>query len=93
MATPRGTINGSEAVIKALTSLGIEVVFANPGTTEMWLVSALDKAQGGVRCILGALRVDHTRARHMHTHIPTRPNIHAHAQTPLLDLQAYKRTW
>jgi thiamine pyrophosphate-dependent acetolactate synthase large subunit-like protein len=43
---------GAEAVVAAAAAAGIKVCFANPGTTEMWTVSALDK-QPGIRCVLG----------------------------------------
>ncbi|MFJ9898370.1 acetolactate synthase large subunit [Streptomyces sp. NPDC091280] len=35
-------MNGAEAVVATLRACGIEVILANPGTTEMHLVSALD---------------------------------------------------
>lgn len=45
-------MNGAECVVKTLMSGGVDVCFANPGTSEMALVAALDKAPG-MRCILG----------------------------------------
>jgi len=36
-------MNGSEALIKALADAGVDTCFANPGTSEMSLVAALDK--------------------------------------------------
>ena len=45
-------MNGASCVIKAAKDAGIEVCFANPGTTELPLVVALDSV-GGVRPILG----------------------------------------
>eukprot|EP00951_Prasinocladus_malaysianus_P044490 scaffold574823_cov45-Prasinocladus_malaysianus.AAC.1 len=33
---------GAERMLEAASELGVEIVFANPGTTEMWLVGALD---------------------------------------------------
>jgi len=45
-------MNGAECVIKAAKDSGIEVCFANPGTTELPLVVALDTV-GGVRPFLG----------------------------------------
>ncbi len=41
-------MNGAEAAIQSLRDGGVEVCFANPGTTEMHLVAALD-AVGGIR--------------------------------------------
>lgn len=43
---------GAEAVVQAAAQAGIDVCFANPGTTEMWFVSALDKYTG-IKSILG----------------------------------------
>ncbi|MFK0160887.1 acetolactate synthase large subunit [Streptomyces sp. NPDC090493] len=36
-------MNGAEAVVATLRACGVEVVFANPGTSEMHLVAALDR--------------------------------------------------
>ena len=35
-------LNASDALIKTLINNGLEVVFANPGTSEMHLVAAID---------------------------------------------------
>ncbi len=45
-------MNGASCIIKAAKDFGIEVCFANPGTTELPLVVALDTV-GGVRPVLG----------------------------------------
>ncbi len=45
-------MNGAERVIQAATAHGLEVCFANPGTTEMPLVNALDTVPG-IRAVLG----------------------------------------
>lgn len=45
-------MNGAEALIETLQASGVEVCFANPGTSEMQLVAAIDK-QEGMRAILG----------------------------------------
>lgn len=45
-------MNGAEALIATLNQCGVEVCFANPGTSEMQLVAAIDK-QHGMRAILG----------------------------------------
>ena len=54
MATPSPgkAMNGAEVIIKIAHECGIDVCFANPGTTEMHLVGALDTVPG-VRPILG----------------------------------------
>ena len=36
-------MNGAESLINALAEQGIDACFANPGTSEMQLVAALDK--------------------------------------------------
>jgi len=45
-------MNGAEALIQTLNDSGVEVCFANPGTSEMQLVAAIDQ-QEGMRAILG----------------------------------------
>ncbi len=45
-------MNGAESLIRTAIAAGVEVCFANPGTTEMPLVAALDSANG-LRPILG----------------------------------------
>ena len=45
-------MNGAESLIQTAVGAGVEVCFANPGTTEMPLVAALDSVRG-VRCVLG----------------------------------------
>jgi acetolactate synthase-1/2/3 large subunit len=48
----RGDLTGADALVAAAAAAGIEVCFANPGTTEMPLVTALDEVPG-VRAVLG----------------------------------------
>ncbi len=45
-------MNGAESLVHTLLCGGIDVCFANPGTSEMHFVAALDRAPG-MRCILG----------------------------------------
>ena len=45
-------MNGAEAFIETLYACGVNVCFANPGTSEMQLVAAVDR-QHGMRAILG----------------------------------------
>ena len=45
-------MNGAEALLRTAHAAGLEVCFANPGTTEMQLVAALD-ALPGMRAVLG----------------------------------------
>jgi acetolactate synthase I/II/III large subunit len=44
-------MNGAESLIGTLAKSGVEICFANPGTSEMHLVAALD--QSSIRCVLG----------------------------------------
>jgi acetolactate synthase I/II/III large subunit len=45
-------MNGAEILIRTALAAGVDVCFANPGTTEMPLVAALD-AVDGMRAVLG----------------------------------------
>ncbi|KAI3427920.1 hypothetical protein D9Q98_006312 [Chlorella vulgaris] len=52
--------NGAETLLRAAVDAGLEVCFANPGTSEMHFVSAIDSVsantagiKGGLRAVLG----------------------------------------
>ncbi|HXC56972.1 MAG TPA: acetolactate synthase large subunit [Rhizomicrobium sp.] len=45
-------MNGAESLVRTLVASGVEVCFANPGTSEMHFVAALDRAEG-MRAVLG----------------------------------------
>jgi acetolactate synthase-1/2/3 large subunit len=45
-------MNGAESLLASLLRNGVEVCFANPGTSEMHFVAALDRVRG-MRCVLG----------------------------------------
>jgi acetolactate synthase I/II/III large subunit len=45
-------MNGAESLIATLLDGGVEVCFTNPGTSEMHIVAALDRAPK-MRCVLG----------------------------------------
>ncbi|HYC47877.1 MAG TPA: acetolactate synthase large subunit [Burkholderiales bacterium] len=45
-------MNGAESLVRTLLKGGVDVCFANPGTSEMHFVGALDRVEG-MRCILG----------------------------------------
>jgi acetolactate synthase-1/2/3 large subunit len=45
-------LNGAESLVRTLVEGGVEVCFANPGTSEMHFVAALDRVDG-MRCVLG----------------------------------------
>jgi len=46
------TMNGAESLVRTLVAEGVDVCFANPGTSEMHFVAALDRVPG-IRCVLG----------------------------------------
>jgi acetolactate synthase-1/2/3 large subunit len=50
--TTQAETSGALALVRTAAELGVGVCFANPGTTEMPLVSALDQVPG-VRAVLG----------------------------------------
>lgn len=39
-------MNGAESLLKSLIDAGVEVCFANPGTSEMHMVAAMDRIEG-----------------------------------------------
>jgi acetolactate synthase-1/2/3 large subunit len=45
-------MNGAESLARTLVACGVDTCFANPGTSEMHFVSALDRV-AGLRCVLG----------------------------------------
>src|SRR5512134_1564262 len=45
-------MNGAESLVRTLLASGVDTCFANPGTSEMHFVAALDKV-AGMRCVLG----------------------------------------
>jgi acetolactate synthase-1/2/3 large subunit len=46
------SMNGAESLVKTLLACGVDTCFANPGTSEMHFVAALDRV-AGMRCVLG----------------------------------------
>jgi acetolactate synthase I/II/III large subunit len=52
MTTPTSEMNGAESLVHTLAASGVSMCFANPGTSEMHFVAALDRIPG-VRCVLG----------------------------------------
>ncbi|HQU10525.1 MAG TPA: thiamine pyrophosphate-binding protein, partial [Acidiphilium sp.] len=44
-------MNGAESLVHTLIACGIDTVFANPGTSEMHFVAALDRIPG-INCVL-----------------------------------------
>ncbi len=45
-------MNGAESLVRTLVASGVDTCFANPGTSEMHFVAALDRV-AGLRCVLG----------------------------------------
>ena len=45
-------MNGAESLVQTLLDSGVDTCFANPGTSEMHFVAALDRIPG-MRCVLG----------------------------------------
>jgi acetolactate synthase I/II/III large subunit len=45
-------VNGAKSLVESLLRSGVDTCFANPGTSEMHFVAALDQA-AGMRCVLG----------------------------------------
>src|SRR4030081_3864633 len=45
-------MNGAESLVRTLVAGGVDVCFANPGTSEMHFVAALDRVEG-MRCVPG----------------------------------------
>src|SRR5256885_12966900 len=45
-------MNGAESLVRTFVGGGVNVCFANPGTSEMHFVAALDRVEG-MRCVLG----------------------------------------
>lgn len=45
-------MNGAKSLVETLLKSGIDTCFANPGTSEMHFVAALDQSVG-MRCVLG----------------------------------------
>jgi hypothetical protein len=41
-----GGMNGAESLVRTLVTGGVDLCFANPGTSEMHFVSALDRVDG-----------------------------------------------
>ena len=45
-------MNAAEALVQSAVAAGMDTCFANPGTTELPLVAALDRV-AGIRAVLG----------------------------------------
>jgi acetolactate synthase I/II/III large subunit len=67
-------MNGAEAILQSLIGGGIEVCFANPGTSEMHFVSALDRIES-IRCVLGLAETVVTGAADAYARISGKPAV------------------
>ncbi|MFQ5513246.1 MAG: acetolactate synthase large subunit [Myxococcota bacterium] len=65
-------MNGAECLVRSAQRVGVEVCFANPGTTEMHLVAALDRVPG-VRAVLGLFEGVCTGAADGYARVSGRP--------------------
>ena len=65
-------MTGAEAVMRTAAAAGIDVCFANPGTTELYLVEALDRCPE-IRSILAVFEGVCTGAADGYTRITGRP--------------------
>ncbi|MCY1290074.1 putative acetolactate synthase large subunit IlvX [compost metagenome] len=52
MSNSTAPMNGAESLVRTLLECGVDTCFANPGTSEMHFVAALDRIPG-MRCVLG----------------------------------------
>jgi len=50
--TTSHSMNGAKSLVKTLLASGVDTCFANPGTSEMHFVAALDETPG-MQCVLG----------------------------------------
>src|ERR1700686_1293015 len=67
-----GGMNGAESLVRTLVGGGVDACFANPGTSEIHLVAALDRVPG-MRCILGLVEGVCTGAADGYARMAERP--------------------
>lgn len=67
-------MNGAESVVRSLHAAGVDVCFANPGTSEMQFVDALDRT-GLMRCVLGLFEGVATGAADGYARMAHRPAV------------------
>ncbi len=65
-------MNGAESLVHTLLAAGVDTCFANPGTSEMHFVAALDRV-AGMRCVLGLFEGVVTGAADGYARIAGRP--------------------
>jgi acetolactate synthase I/II/III large subunit len=67
-------MNGAESLVRTLLASGIDTCFANPGTSEMHFVAALDRIPG-MRCVLGLFEGVVTGAADGYARIADKPAV------------------
>src|SRR6202047_2308856 len=67
-----GMMNGAESLVRTLVAGGVDVCFANPGTSEMHFVAALDRVEG-MRCVLALFEGGVTGAADGYARMAERP--------------------
>ena len=65
-------MNGAESLVRTLIASDVNLCFANPGTSEMHFVAALDRVEG-IRCVLGLFEGVVTGAADAYYRIAERP--------------------
>ncbi|HZH25560.1 MAG TPA: acetolactate synthase large subunit [Azospirillaceae bacterium] len=65
-------MNGAEALVRTFLANGVDTCFANPGTSEMHFVAALDRFDG-MRCVLGLFEGVATGAADGYARMADRP--------------------
>jgi acetolactate synthase I/II/III large subunit len=65
-------MNGAESLVRTLIAAGVDTCFANPGTSEMNIVAALDHLTG-MRCVLGLFEGVATGAADGYARMAERP--------------------
>lgn len=67
-------MNGAHSLMNTLVDNGVDVCFANPGTSEMHFVAALDETEG-MRCVLGLFEGTVTGAADGYARMTGRPAV------------------
>ena len=72
--TAEDSVNGAESLVRTLVSSGVDTCFANPGTSEMHFVAALDRV-AGIRSVLALFEGVATGAADGYARIAGRPAV------------------
>jgi acetolactate synthase-1/2/3 large subunit len=72
--TAGGSTNGAESLVRTLVASGVDTCFANPGTSEMHFVAALDRVPG-IRCVLALFEGVATGAADGYARLAGRPAV------------------